>query len=115
MPEEPAPITQTVGRRVTGDDDDAPVNILRRMDPEAAQVKAAGGVVQRPSADGACEIAVVHRPRYDDWSFPKGKLDGGEGWEEAALREVREETGLSCRLLRELTPVGYTYRKGRPK
>ena len=85
------------------------------MDPEAAQVKAAGGVVQRPSADGACEIAVVHRPRYDDWSFPKGKLDGGEGWEEAALREVREETGLSCRLLRELTPVGYTDRKGRPK
>jgi 8-oxo-dGTP diphosphatase len=85
------------------------------MDPEAAQVKAAGGVVRRPASGGGCEIAVVHRPRYDDWSFPKGKLDEGEGWEEAALREVLEETGLSCRLVRELTPVGYTDRKGRPK
>ena len=55
------------------------------------EVKAAGGVVRR---DG--RIAVVHRPRYDDWSLPKGKLDPGETWEEAALREVREETGLEC-------------------
>jgi 8-oxo-dGTP diphosphatase len=85
------------------------------MDPEAAEVKAAGGVVCRRAGDGALEIAVVHRPRYDDWSFPKGKLDAGEGWEDAALREVLEETGMRCRLGRELSPVGYTDRKGRPK
>jgi 8-oxo-dGTP diphosphatase len=84
-------------------------------DPEAAQVKAAGGVVRRPAAGGGIELAVVHRPRYDDWSFPKGKLDAGESWEEGALREVREETGLRCRLLRELPPARYTDGKGRPK
>jgi 8-oxo-dGTP pyrophosphatase MutT (NUDIX family) len=85
------------------------------VDPEAAQVKAAGGVLRRPAAGGGVELAVVHRPRYDDWSFPKGKLDAGEGWEAAALREVQEETGLRCRLLRELPPVGYSDNKGRPK
>jgi 8-oxo-dGTP diphosphatase len=85
------------------------------MDPEAAEVKAAGGVVRRPAGDGGVELAVVHRPRYDDWSFPKGKLDPGEGWEACALREVQEETGLRCRLLRELPPVGYTDHKGRAK
>jgi 8-oxo-dGTP diphosphatase len=81
------------------------------MDPEQAEVKAAGGVIRRD--DGA--IAVVHRPRYDDWSLPKGKLDPGEGWEECALREVYEETGLRCRLLEELSPTFYTDRKGRSK
>ncbi|HEY7077879.1 MAG TPA: NUDIX hydrolase [Solirubrobacteraceae bacterium] len=80
------------------------------MDPEEAEVKAAGGVVCRGG-----ELAVVHRPRYDDWSFPKGKLDAGEGWEEAALREVWEETGLRCRLVRELPPAFYTDRKARAK
>ena len=55
--------------------------------------RAAGGVVVR---DG--RVLVVHRPRYDDWSLPKGKLRLGETWEEAALREVEEETGLSCEL-----------------
>ena len=80
------------------------------MDPEEAEVKAAGGVVLR---DGC--IAVVHRPRYDDWSLPKGKLDPGESWEECALREVREETGLHCALAGELSPTSYTDRKGRAK
>jgi 8-oxo-dGTP diphosphatase len=85
------------------------------VDPEQAQVKAAGGLVWRRAAGGGVEVAVVHRPRYDDWSFPKGKLDPGEGWEEAALREVREEIGLECKLGRELSPVGYRDRKGRDK
>jgi 8-oxo-dGTP diphosphatase len=74
------------------------------------EVRAAGGVVVR---DG--EVLVVHRPRYDDWSLPKGKLEGDETWEDAALREVLEETGVACRLLRELDDDHYTDRKGRPK
>ena len=75
----------------------------------AAEVQAAGGVVLR---DG--RVAVVHRPRYDDWSLPKGKLDPGESFEDAALREVEEETGLRCHLVRELPAVEYEVR-GRPK
>ena len=74
------------------------------------EVKAAGGVVRRQG-----RIAVVHRPRYDDWSLPKGKLDPGETWEEAALREVREETGLECELGEELSSTSYHDRKGRSK
>ena len=74
------------------------------------EVKAAGGVVLR---DG--RIAVVHRPRYDDWSLPKGKLDEGESFEDAALREVWEETGLRCALAEELSPTFYNDRKGRSK
>jgi 8-oxo-dGTP diphosphatase len=74
------------------------------------EVRAAGGVVER---DG--KIAVVHRPRYDDWSLPKGKLDPGETSEEAALREVWEETGLRCELGRELSSTSYHDRKGRSK
>ena len=84
------------------------------VDPEAAEVKAAGGLVWRRAGD-TIAIAIAHHPHYDDWSLPKGKLDAGKGWEEAALREVEEETGMRCRLGDELEPVTYQDRKGRDK
>ena len=65
--------------------------------------------------DAEGRVALVHRPRYDDWSLPKGKLDSGETFEEAALREVEEETGMRCSLGDELDPVRYRDNKGRPK
>lgn len=77
-------------------------------------ILAAGGVVVR-QRKGANQLAVIHRPRHGDWSLPKGKLDEGEGFEEAAVREVEEETGLRCELGRELTPVTYEDRHGRSK
>jgi 8-oxo-dGTP diphosphatase len=88
---------------------------MRAMEPEAAEVKAAGGVVWRRLDGRAPELAVVHRPRYDDWSLPKGKLDAGEDWQQAALREVWEEIGLHCRPGDELPPVFYDDHKGRAK
>ena len=80
-----------------------------------AEVRASGGVVWRRGDGGSLELVVVHRPRYDDWSLPKGKLHPGETWEDAALREVAEEVGLRCRLGEELPPVGYRDNKGRAK
>jgi 8-oxo-dGTP pyrophosphatase MutT (NUDIX family) len=84
------------------------------MEPEEAEVKAGGGVVWR-RGDRGIEVALVHRPRYDDWSFPKGKLDAGESWEDGALREVEEEIGLRCRLGHELPHTSYRDLKGRAK
>jgi 8-oxo-dGTP pyrophosphatase MutT (NUDIX family) len=81
----------------------------------AATVRAAGGVVRRRPEPGRTEVLVVHRPRYDDWSLPKGKLDRDERWEDAALREVEEETGLRCRLLEPIGETRYRDNKGRPK
>lgn len=78
-------------------------------------IEAAGGVVWRIGSDGRLEIVVVHRPRFDDWSLPKGKLDDGESHREAARREVAEETGLRCRLDDELPSVRYRDPRGRPK
>ncbi len=80
----------------------------------AATVEAAGGVVVRGDGE-PLELVVVHRPRYDDWSLPKGKLESGERWEDAALREVEEETGLRCELGDELESARYRDRKGRDK
>jgi 8-oxo-dGTP diphosphatase len=60
-------------------------------------------------------VLLVHRPRYDDWTVPKGKLDAGEDHAAAALREVEEETGLRCALGPELASTEYVDRKGRPK
>jgi 8-oxo-dGTP diphosphatase len=78
-------------------------------------VQAAGGAVWRDTDDGVVELLLVHRPRYDDWSLPKGKLDPGETHEGAALREVEEETGLQCALGSELPSASYVDGKGRPK
>ena len=77
-------------------------------------VRAGGGAVWRRVPTGA-EVVLVHRPAYDDWAFPKGKLEPGETDEQAAVREVREETGLSCRLGTELPSTTYVDGQGRPK
>ena len=77
-------------------------------------VRAAGGIVVRTGSNGA-EVLVVHRPKYDDWSLPKGKRDPGETDEQCAVREVEEETGVRCALDRELLPASYIDRHGRPK
>lgn len=74
------------------------------------EVQAAGGVIVR---DG--RVAVVHRSYREDWSLPKGKLEPGESFEEAARRELVEETGFVCRLGDELPEVRYEDHKGRPK
>lgn len=85
------------------------------MNADPAEVRAAGGVVWRRSADGTVEVLLVHRPRYDDWSMPKGKLDPGEDFATAAVREVAEETGVDAALGEDLGEVRYTDHKGRPK
>lgn len=80
-----------------------------------AEVHAAGGVVWRTSPTGETEVLVVHRPRYDDWSFPKGKCDPGESSRETAEREVREETGYEVAFGAELPEIRYRDHKDRPK
>jgi 8-oxo-dGTP pyrophosphatase MutT (NUDIX family) len=84
------------------------------VQPSVEVIQAAGGLVVRRHL-GELHIAVVHRPVHQDWSFPKGKLEVGETFEEAARREVEEETGLACRLLRFVGHTEYIDRKGRPK
>jgi mutator protein MutT len=66
---------------------------------------AAGGVVVNAEGD----VLLVHRPYYDDWGFPKGKVDKGESIEQAALREVREEAGVECNTIRPLSVSRYVY------
>jgi 8-oxo-dGTP diphosphatase len=81
---------------------------------EATEViHAAGGIVVRQ--DDVPRVAVVWRELRGDWTFPKGKLDVGETYERAACREVVEETGLQCRVVRYVGTTEYVHRKGRPK
>lgn len=86
------------------------------IDPttEIHEVRAAGGVLWRRN-DGATEVVIVHRPRYDDWTFPKGKVDRGESDEDAAWREVLEETGYVAEMGEELPSVTYVDDRGRSK
>ena len=82
-------------------------------DEEIKFIHAAGGLLWRDSAEGR-QILIIHRHRYDDWSLPKGKLESGEGWEEAALREIKEETFYKAKL--ESFAGATTYMHGkRPK
>jgi 8-oxo-(d)GTP phosphatase len=71
------------------------------------EIRAAGAVVRRP-AERSRDVLLVHRPKYDDWSLPKGKLELGEHVLLAAVREVAEETGLQVTLGRRLPPVHYS-------
>ncbi|MGH7765364.1 MAG: NUDIX hydrolase [Candidatus Dormibacteraceae bacterium] len=82
---------------------------------DVSVIRAAGGVVCRKSRSGDTEIAVIHRPAYDDWTLPKGKVEPEETPEACAIREVREETGLRCELLQPLGCTAYVDRRGRDK
>jgi 8-oxo-dGTP diphosphatase len=101
------------------------------MAKETDEIIAAGGLVVQPvdghrgsdasresdsaetqaTAPGRRQVLLVHRPKYNDWSFPKGKADPGETIEQTALREVCEETGLDCGIIQPLSIVRYTYGK----
>ena len=92
----------------------APETESRAPREAAGPVPAAGCVLWRGTPQGGVEVALIHRPRYDDWSHPKGKLQPGESPQRAAVREVREETGMVCVLGRPLRTVRYQA-QGRPK
>jgi 8-oxo-dGTP pyrophosphatase MutT (NUDIX family) len=77
-------------------------------------IEAAGGVVVDISKNKP-RYLLIHRPRYNDWSLPKGKLNDGETHHDAALREVKEETGLVCDVLAKLSPVNYKTPNGNSK
>ncbi|MBU6495262.1 MAG: NUDIX hydrolase [Acidobacteria bacterium] len=78
-------------------------------------IRAAGGVIVRPGDGGRVQVACIFRSARRDWTFPKGKLDPGETFEGAALREVWEETGMRCEIVRFVGTTNYTHRKGKPK
>jgi 8-oxo-dGTP diphosphatase len=86
------------------------------MKSEKTGVVYASGVVPwRRNAGGEIEILLIHRPRYDDWSVPKGKRDDGESDEQCAIREMQEETGVLGELGKALPTAMYTDHRGRPK
>jgi 8-oxo-dGTP diphosphatase len=88
--------------------------VPKKSDPPA--ILAAGAVLWRYAEDSEkTEVAVVHRPRYDDWSLPKGKVDPGESEPVTAVREVEEETGYAAQLGRELAPISYPVEEGTKK
>lgn len=78
------------------------------------RIEAGGGVIV-DMKKGKPRYLLIHRPRYDDWSLPKGKLGAGEKHRDAALREVKEETGLVCEVIAKLSPVNYLTPNGNPK
>jgi 8-oxo-dGTP pyrophosphatase MutT (NUDIX family) len=78
-------------------------------------IRAAGGIVTRFVPGGRVEVACIYREARGDWTFPKGKLEAGETFEQGALREVYEEIGLHCRVVRFVGTTNYTHRKGKPK
>jgi 8-oxo-dGTP diphosphatase len=88
---------------------------MRRTAGIAPVVRAAGGVLLRGSSGDQIELAIVHRPDRQDWTFPKGKLEPAESFEECALREVWEETGFHCRLGPFVGTTHYFDRRNRPK
>jgi 8-oxo-dGTP diphosphatase len=87
---------------------------MRTPEPGVPDIRAAGGIVHRRAGD-ATEVLVVHRPRYEDWSLPKGKVDPGETLEQTALREVEEETGVRAKLGPHVGKNEYRDRHGRSK
>jgi 8-oxo-dGTP diphosphatase len=88
---------------------------VRTLAEDGRLIPAAGGVLWRTGDGGALETALVHRPKYDDWSLPKGKLDAGEHALVAAVREVDEETGLQVAVGRRSVQTRYTHRHHGPK
>ena len=78
-------------------------------------IRAAGGIVIRWAPSGRVEVACIYRESRGDWTFPKGKLNAGENFEQAALREVHEETGMVCRIVRFIGTTNYIHRKGKSK
>ncbi|MGW0228331.1 NUDIX hydrolase [Actinopolymorpha singaporensis] len=86
-----------------------------KTEPRDRVVEAAGAVVWRPSPYERAEVLLVHRPKYDDWSFPKGKLEPGERAPAAAVREVAEETGIRVVLGPPMPPVRYPLAGGAVK
>ncbi len=83
--------------------------------PPNESIWAAGCVVARKTKRGRPEYLVIHRPRYDDWSLPKGKVDEGEAFLDAALRELKEETGITGKKPRLIGSIGYLTKAGNPK
>lgn len=88
--------------------------VVPRAEPAPDAVRAAGGLLWRPAEDGTPALAVIHRPRHDDWTFPKGHVERGEHTLSAAVREIAEETGIVAALGRRLPSIDYAV-QGRPK